>query len=150
MARFESLTRALAAYNAGPEAVRKCGGVPPYIETRNQVVKVMAAYTAFWRTSAPRNFPCDLLVLCFSGLRGGGILLTQSDPAAAQIFFTKAEKVATGLLFSFRGTLATAFLGIAFGVTGFLAAFNRISWAWVSRVVVRVFLVLAGLTSSRI
>ena len=37
--------------------------------------------------------------------------------------------VATGILASFRGTLATAFFGIAFVVTGFFAAFNRISWA---------------------
>jgi type IV secretory pathway VirB2 component (pilin) len=56
----------------------------------------------------------------------------------------KAETVATGLLASFRGTLATAFFGIAFVVTGFLAAFNRISWAWVALVVVGAFLVFAG------
>ena len=54
------------------------------------------------------------------------------------------ETVATGVLASFRGTLATAFFGIAFVVTGFLAAFNRISWAWVALVVVGAFLVFAG------
>jgi type IV secretory pathway VirB2 component (pilin) len=48
------------------------------------------------------------------------------------------------VLASFRGTLATAFFGIAFVVTGFLAAFNRISWAWVALVVVGAFLVFAG------
>jgi type IV secretion system protein VirB2 len=84
--------------------------------------------------------------LALLGLSFCTLLLVQSEPALAQVVFTKAEKVATGLLASFRGTLATAFFGIAFVVTGFLAAFNRISWAWVSLVVVGAFLVFAGPT----
>jgi hypothetical protein len=39
--RFGSLDQALAAYNAGPGAVAKYGGVPPYDETRNYVNTIL-------------------------------------------------------------------------------------------------------------
>jgi soluble lytic murein transglycosylase-like protein len=38
---FGSWRLALAAYNAGPKAVEKYGGVPPYRETKNYVRKIL-------------------------------------------------------------------------------------------------------------
>ncbi|HEX3551035.1 MAG TPA: lytic transglycosylase domain-containing protein [Candidatus Elarobacter sp.] len=46
--RFGGDTRlAVAAYNAGPGAVEKYGGVPPYAETRNYVQNVLASFDSY-------------------------------------------------------------------------------------------------------
>jgi soluble lytic murein transglycosylase-like protein len=45
--RFGSLDLALAAYNAGPGAVIRYGGVPPYTETQNYVRKVLGSVQAY-------------------------------------------------------------------------------------------------------
>ena len=39
-----AVTYAVAAYNAGPQAVYQYGGCPPYTETRQYVIKVSDAY----------------------------------------------------------------------------------------------------------
>ena len=44
LAQFGDVRLALAAYNAGPDAVREHTGIPPYRETQNHVQRVLAVF----------------------------------------------------------------------------------------------------------
>jgi soluble lytic murein transglycosylase-like protein len=45
--RFGDTRYALAAYNAGPEAVDRHGGIPPYRETQDYVMRVLRFYASY-------------------------------------------------------------------------------------------------------
>ena len=88
-----NLSMALAAYNAGPGAVRKYQGIPPYPETQDFVRKVQDRYLSetnissdlFFASKTQENAPLD---------KGSGKIVISGSPreVAAFLKFMRKDK----------------------------------------------------------
>jgi soluble lytic murein transglycosylase-like protein len=62
LARFRSLPLALAAYNAGPGAVLRWRGIPPYAETQYYVAQIMSRYQGVPISVTPKKIAAPVAV----------------------------------------------------------------------------------------
>ena len=80
MARFGDLRLALAAYNAGPEAVSRAGDVPDYRETREYIENVLRAMGSQpARIRLARSQPPRSAVISLTPCGSGIVLLLEGS-----------------------------------------------------------------------
>lgn len=77
--KYGRMELALAAYNAGPGAVQKYGGIPPYKETQNYVVRISGFYNAYAGTMTGVDMagtltPQELTIAETSNISDAGML----------------------------------------------------------------------------
>ncbi len=75
------LELALAGYNAGPQAVRRYGGVPPYEETRNYVSRVLRLYQGSDFTEIPTGSLGSNGRKTYLVRSGGKLVMTTTPPS---------------------------------------------------------------------
>lgn len=78
------------------------------------------------------------------GLALAALATTAVAQTSGAVDFSKADELGSDLLGWMRGSLGTTVIAVAFAVTGFLAAFNRLSWMWPLMICVGAFLLFGG------